>query len=162
TTFPTASGLMAAAVGNVVEGRGRLSGLDGTYVYCGSLSEEEGFRGSLLLRVMDPSGVLETGVDLPSLESLHSIEPGITYFILRGQKKDRKAKTTYSFGADGQVNGLNVSQQIRVIAVDATTRGRGGLRSVRHIGPVIGAMSANIAFNLFNPGAPGTDLAPIP
>lgn len=161
-TFPTTTGLMAAAVGNVMEGRGRLSGLEGTYVYCGSLTEDESFRGSLLLRVMDPRGVLSSGVDLPSFESQHAVEPGITYFILRGQKKDRRAKTSYSFGPDGQVNGLNVSQQIRVITVDATARGRGGLRSVRQVGPVIGTMGANIAFNLFNPGAPGTDLAPIP
>src|SRR5688500_9460340 len=149
STFPSSSAtLQAAAVGNLMEGRGRFSGLEGTYVYCGSLSENEGFRGSLMLRVMDPQGVFSTDGDLSSLESQQSVEPGVTYFILRGQKRDRRARTTYSFGPDGDVNGLNVTQQLRLIAVDTTTRGRAGLRSVRSVGPVIGKMGANIAFNL--------------
>jgi hypothetical protein len=163
STFPSPGGtLLAAAVGNVMEGRGRLSGLEGTYVYCGSLKESEGFRGSLMLRVMDPHGVFQTDGDLPSLESQQPVEPGVTYFIIRGQKKDRRAKTTYSFGPDGNVNGLNVTQQLRLIEVDAASRGRGGLRTVKSAGPVIGKMGASIAFNLLNPGAPGTALSPIP
>jgi hypothetical protein len=162
-TFPAAGGgLLAAAVGNVTEGRGRLSGATGTYTYCGSLTRGEGFRGSLMLRVMDPQGVLQADGDLPSADGWQPVEPGVTYFVLRGQKKDGRAKTTYSFSPEGQVNGLNVSQQLRIIDVDAAARGRGGLRSFKCVGPVIGKMSANIAFNLLNPGAPGTAQAPIP
>jgi len=163
TTFPSSGGtLQVAAVGNVMSGQGRLSGLEGTYVYCGSLLESEGFRGSLMLRVMDPQGVLQTDGELPSLESQQPVEPGVTYFIIRGQKRDRRARTTYSFGPDGDVNGLNVTQQLRLITVDATTRGRNGLRTVKSVGQVIGKMGANIAFNLLNPGASGTALDPIP
>ncbi|HEX8632644.1 MAG TPA: hypothetical protein VF703_00680 [Pyrinomonadaceae bacterium] len=165
-TFPAVEGgqgrLLAAAVGNVVEGFGRFSGLEGTYTYCGSLTESEGFRGSLMLRLMDSQGVLGTDGGLPALESRQPPEPGITYLILRGQKKDRRSKTTYSFGLDGQVNGLNVSQQLRLVDIDAAVQGRAGLRSVKSVGPVIGKMNANIAFNLLNPGAPGTAQAPIP
>jgi hypothetical protein len=161
-TFPASGGLLAGAIGNVMEGRGRLSGLIGTYTYCGSLSEEEGFRGSMMLRVMDPEGRLRAEGGLRPAESPHHAEPGVTYLILRGQKKDRRSKTAYSFGPDGDVNGLNVSQQIRLIEVDAAAREAGGPRAVRSVGPVIGKMTANIAFNLLNPGAPGTGAAPIP
>jgi hypothetical protein len=162
-TFPSTGGaLLAAAVGDLTEGRGRFAGAVGTYTYCGSLSAGEGFRGSLMLRVMDPQGALQADGDLPGVESWQPVEQGVTYFILRGQKKDRRAKTAYSFGADGQVNGLNVSQQLRLIDVDAAARGRGGLRSFKSVGAVVGKMNANIAFNLFSPGAPGTALAPIP
>ncbi|MEK6279434.1 MAG: hypothetical protein AABN95_03695 [Acidobacteriota bacterium] len=163
TTFPASDGtLLVAAVGDVMEGRGRLKGLVGTYTYCGSLSSGEGFRGSFMLRLMDPQGVLKTEGTLPDQQSIEWPEQGITYLILRGQKKDRRAKTSYSFGPDGQVNGLAVTQQLRLIEVDASSSRRGGLRSVKSVGPVIGKMDANIAFNLFNPGAPGTGLSPIP
>ena len=163
TTFTAANGeLQVAAVGNVMEGRGRFRGLEGTYAYCGSLSEDVGFQGSLMLRVMDPQGVLRTEGTLPAPETLEWPEPGVTYFILRGQKKDRRAKTNYSIGPDGQVNGLKVTQQLRLVEVDVAARGRSGLRSIKRVGPVIGKMGANIVFNLFNPGAPGTALAPIP
>lgn len=162
-TFPSSDGtLLAAAVGNVMEGRGRLKGLVGTYAYCGTLSKDEGFRGSFMLRVMDPQGVLRTEGTLPELQSIEWPEPHATYLILRGQKKDRNAKTSYSFGPDGQVNGLEVTQQLRLIEVDVTALGRQGLRSLKSVGPVIGKMDANIVFNLFSPGAPGTGLSPIP
>jgi hypothetical protein len=111
---------------------------------------------------MDPQGVLRTEGTLPAAETIEWPEPGITYFILRGQKKDRRAKTNYNIGPDGQVNGLKVTQQLRLIEVDAAARGRNGLRTIKRLGPVIGKMGAKIVFNLFNPGAPGTALAPIP
>jgi hypothetical protein len=165
-TFPvTVNGrfqLLAAAVGNIMEGFGKFSGHEGTYTYCGSLSPEAGFRGNLLCRVMDPEQVLGTEATVPPPEPGPELEPGITYIMFRGQKKDQTQKTAYSFGPRGEVNGLNVSQQLRLFHVDATACGRGGLRSTYSVGPVIGRMTARIAFNLLNPGAPGTGLAPIP
>jgi hypothetical protein len=40
-------------------------------------------------------------------------------------KKDKTQKTTYSFGPDGQVNGLNVEQQLRLLHIDFAARERG-------------------------------------
>lgn len=168
TTFPVTEGedgrrvLLAAAVGNVTEGFGRLRDLVGTYTYCGCLSPEGGFRGTLLVRLLDPAGRLGSEGDLPPLETVPDPEPGITWLLFRGQKRGRNQRTEYRLGADGQVIGLDVEQDLRTIELDAADRGHRGLQAVRQIGPVIGRMTARIDFNLFSPGAPGTARAPIP
>ena len=154
--------LYAAAVGSILEGFGKFKGHEGTYTYCGSLSQQEGFTGSVFCRVVDPQSELRTESSLPSMEVWPNPETGITYLAFRGQKKDRTQKTAYNFGPNGQVTGLNVHQQLRQVQIDTAARGRGGPRSVMDVGPVIGSMSARILFNLLNPGAPGTALSPIP
>lgn len=160
TTFPFRDGkLLAAAVGNVMEGRGRFEGLVGTYTYCGTLSSYEGFRGSLMLRVMDPQGVIQTAGTLPSIDGESWPERGVTYFMFRGQARETD-KVTPLPGAGGPPVGLNVAQQLRLFETDAASRSRGGLRSNSHIGQVIGEIDAQI---IFNPAAPGGDaLDPIP
>lgn len=165
-TYPTTvngqSELLTGAVGSILEGFGRFKGHEGTYTYCGTLSPQQGFKGNVLCRVVDPQGSLRTDNSLPSLEAGPAPEPGITYFMFRGQKRDRNQKTEYNIGPDGQVAGLNVHQQLRQVLIDSAATGRGGPRSTISLGPVIGNMSAKILFNLLNPGAPGTALSPIP
>ncbi|HEY6253579.1 MAG TPA: hypothetical protein VI685_26775 [Candidatus Angelobacter sp.] len=165
-TYPThvngQTQLLAGAVGSILEGFGKFKGHEGTYTYCGTLSPQEGFRGNVLCRVVDPDGNLRTENSLPSLDPGPEPEPGITYLMFRGQKKNRNQKTEYNIGPDGQVAGLNVHQQLRQVLIDSADRGRGGPRSVISFGPTIGNMSAKILFNLLNPGAPGTALSPIP
>lgn len=164
-TFPVASGggreLHAAAVGTLLSGTGRFRDLEGTYTYCGVLDPHAGFRGSLLLRVVDPDERLRARGALPPLASSSSGEPGVSYLVFRGQKRDKTQKTEYSFGPDGKVRGLDVAQDLRRFDLDCAAD-RDGPRSVERIGPVIGSMAAQIRFNLFDPGAPGTALSPIP
>jgi hypothetical protein len=154
--------LLAAAIGNITEGFGKFKNLEGTYTSCGTLTPEQGFQGSLTCRVMDPSGILHTEREIPPMKPIPDPEPGITYILFRGEKKDKAQKTTYNFGPDGQVSGLNVEQQLRIFQLDFTSQGHRGLCSVRSVGEVIGQMTSKIHFNLFNPGAPGTAVAPIP
>jgi hypothetical protein len=165
-TYPMHAGsqpqLFVAAVGSILEGFGRFKGHEGTYTYCGNLSQQEGFTGSVLCRVVDPQGELRTENSLPAAEVWPNPEPDISYLMFRGQKRDRNQKTAYTFGPDGQVAGLNVHQQLRQMELDVAMRGRSGPRSMMSVGPVIGSMSARILFNLLNPGAPGTALSPIP
>lgn len=165
-TFPVTYGgrrqLLAAAVGNLMEGTGKFRGREGTYTYVGSLSTERGFRGNLMCRVANPSASLLTEAGVPAAERGPEPEPDVTYLLFRGQKKDRAQRTGYIIGPDGQISGLNVSQQLRIFHADAAARGRSGLRATGSVGPVIGRMRARISFNLLNPGAPGTGHAPIP
>lgn len=164
-TYPTVvngqAQLHAAAVGSITEGFGKFQGREGTYTYCGNLSEHEGFSGNLLCRMLDPDGSLSSENSLPSLQPWPDPDPGTIYLMMHGQKKDKYEKTSYNFGPDGQVTGINVTQQLRIVNLDSACREWGGLRSVRSTGMVIGAMTAKILFNLFNPDAPGTPLAPI-
>lgn len=165
STFPVAFGgrpqLLAGAVGTLLEGFGRFRGLEGTYTYCGSLDPQRGFSGSLFLRVMDPQAALRTDEPLPPARPAAEPDPGVTYLLLRGQKRDAQQKTGYIYGPGGQVNGLDVEQQLRFLETGFAW-GSNGLRASARIGPVVGRMTARIAFDLFNPGAPGTALSPIP
>ncbi|MGH8070039.1 MAG: hypothetical protein ACRERE_33305 [Candidatus Entotheonellia bacterium] len=154
--------LLAAAIGNIMEGFGKFKNLEGTYTYCGTLTPEQGFQGNLTCRVMDPSGILHTTREIPPMKPIPNPEPGVTYILFRGEKRDKAQKTAYSFGTDGQVNGLNVEQQLRIFHLDFTSQGHRGLCTMRSVGEVIGKMTSRILFNLFNPGAPGTAVAPIP
>jgi hypothetical protein len=160
TTFPLNGGrLLAAAVGNVMEGRGRLAGLAGTYTYCGTLSSAEGFRGSLMLRVIDPQGVIQTARTLRAVDGERWPERDVTYLMFRGQAKETD-KVTPLLGDDGKPSGLNVAQQLRLFETNSDVRGRAGLHSSSHTGQVIGEIDAQI---IFNPAAPGGDaLNPIP
>ena len=153
--------LLAGAVGNIMEGSGRFRGHEGTYVYCGKISQH-GFIGSCLLRVMDHPGTLRTDSGLHGFSTAIPPEAGITYMVFRGQKRDRNQKTEYIMGAGGEISGLLVHQQLRAVEVDCGRSARSDVRCSAQIGPVIGSMTARITFNLLNPGAPGTGSSPIP
>jgi hypothetical protein len=160
STFPSPGGtLLAAAVGNVMEGRGRLSGLEGTYVYCGSLKESEGFRGSLMLRVLDPQGVFQTGCQVPWSDDFGWPEPDVTYLVFRGQATETD-KVVPILDANGQLEGLNVAQGLRLFRTDAATHGRDGLCSTSQVGNPIGEIDAQIIYDPTAPG--GGPLDPIP
>lgn len=165
STYPaTVNGrkqLLAGAVGTILDGFGRFSGHEGTYTYCGSLSEKRGYMGNLLLRVVDPEATLFIKSDLQPLRPMADPEPAITYMIFRGQKRDHLQKTAYVFGPNGDVVGLDVNQQLRLMQIDCGSYGK-EISSVAKIGPVIGEMNAKITFNLLHPGAPGTGTSPIP
>ena len=153
-TFPARGGnVLTAAVGNVMEGRGRLKDLVGTYTYCGTLNSDEGFRGSLMLRVMDPAGAIASGAQLPAIDSEGWPERGITYLMFRGQATETDKVVPFT-------GGLNVAQQLRLFQTEASARGPQDLRSTTHVGQTIGGIDAQI---IFNPAAPGGDaLDPIP
>ncbi len=165
-TYPVVIGgqrqLLAQAVGTIMEGRGRFQKHEGTYTYCGKLTPR-GFTGSLLLRVMDAESSLRTDADLPPMRMSEGSEPGITYIVFRGQKRDHNQKTEYKIGPGGDISGLHVMQQLRILHVDsAAMRREGEIRASSRQGPVIGSMTAEITFNLLHPGAPGTADSPIP
>lgn len=165
-TFPAVMNgkrqLLAAAVGTILEGFGNFHGLVGTYTYSGKISPDSGFIGNLFCRVMDPEGKLRTEKKLPALQPRPHPEPDITYIVFRGQKRDRTQKTRYSFGPDGQVNGLLLGPQIRLLQLDSAFTTQGNLGSVSSVGQVIGSLNGIILFNPLNPGAPGTVESPIP
>lgn len=165
-TFPSVEGgkpaLLAGAVGTLTSGFGRFRGLAGTYTCIGTLSAERGFTGSVLLRVMDPEGRFSARAELPAMARHLLPESGVTYIIFRGQKRSREQKTGFLFGPAGDVIGLNVHQQLRSMHIDSACGESGRPRAASAVGSVIGEMSANIRFNLTNPGAPGTDSSPIP
>jgi hypothetical protein len=164
-TFPTTVNgqpvLMAGAIGNIMEGFGKFQGLEGTYTYCGTLSPDGGFRGSLLCRVMDPGEIFRMHHSLPDLQPLQSCESDASYVLFRGQKKNRFEKTIYTFDSSGNVDGFKLSPEMRIFNIDCAMDGRGRLYSTSSVGPVIGDFLSYVFFNVLNPGAPGNAASPI-
>lgn len=163
-TFPaTINGrqqLLAVAIGTVLEGFGKFSNHDaGTYIYCGRLSLRDGFMGNVLLRIMDTEGTLRTSSSLYASSSRPDPEPDTTYLIFRGEAVPSDSVTP-RIGADGQLQGLNVEQGLRLLYTDFKAKGRGGLQSTFKAGQVIGRILAHVNFNPTAPG--GTSLNPIP
>ncbi len=154
------SELLVATIGSIVEGFGKFSGCEeGTYVYCGSLSVERGFVGNILMRVMDPRGKLLTSGSLSDIKQRSFPEPGITYIVLRGEAVPSDPVTP-RIGPDGQFQGLNVEQGLRLLSLDCQAGGRSGLKSTSRVGQIVGRILARVNFNPAYPG--GTTLNPIP
>ena len=163
-TFPvTINGkhqLWVAAIGTIIEGFGKFRDYNsGTYNYCGSLSVEHGFVGSLMIRVMDPNGRLQISDGLSTIEHQPDPEAGITYIVLRGEAAPTD-QVTPRIGPDGQPLGLIVEQGVRLLWLDCKDKGRGGLQSVTRVGQIVGQLFAKISFDPTAPG--GTLLNPIP
>jgi len=161
-TFPvTTHGrtqLLAGAVGNLTEGFGKFKGLEGTYMLNGSITPAFGFLGNITLRVVDWDGKLRTDSEIRPLEQISDPNPGVTYILLHGQKKDQYQKTAYIFGTGGSVLGLDTPAQWRSAQYSFTDRGYRGLRSNRSVFEIVGALDAKIYTNLLAP--PGTADAP--
>jgi hypothetical protein len=166
TTYPVLSGgrreLLAAAVGIILEGYGRFRGHEGTYTYCGSLSADTGFRGNLMLRVMDAPGELRARDGRAGAPSGSPLEPGETYVLFRGEKRSAADRTNYRHGPGGRIIGLAVSQQLRALQVDVGVDRSAQIESRVEFGASIGRMTADINFDLLNPGGAGTAVAPAP
>jgi hypothetical protein len=165
-TYPTIvqgqSQLLAAAVGDILDGFGRFKGHEGTYTYCGTFDPHRGFCGNLMCRLPDPNGDLRTQSDPPALGPVTRADSSLTYMMFRGQKKDGTQKTVYSFTPDGRLQGFKVKQQLRILDLDLSFHLHRGLRSAMKAGQVIGSMTSQVFLNILNPGAPGTTVAPIP
>lgn len=152
--------LQAMAVGTILEGFGKFRGHEeGTYLYCGTLSPQRGFQGNLLLRLVDRQEAFRAEGPLPSLEARRDPEPDVTYLLFRGQAVPSDPVTP-RIGPGGQFQGLTVVQGLRLLDLDFTARGRGGVQSTDGFGPVIGRITAHVNFNPADPG--GTALNPIP
>ncbi|MEK6279437.1 MAG: hypothetical protein AABN95_03710 [Acidobacteriota bacterium] len=154
------SKLLGAVVGNLMEGEGKFRGMEGTFIMTGTITPELGFLGHMSLRVVDPEGVLRTEREAPALTAIADPDPTSTFFVMRGEKKDRSIKT--AFGpppGDGRVS-LVTPSQFRAAHFSVTNRGGGGLRTETQVGPVVSRMDATVYFDLLAP--PGTAMKPVP
>jgi hypothetical protein len=164
-TIPVSAGgcpqLLAGAVGAILKGEGKFEGLDGVYTYCGSLHPARGFTGSVVLRVVDPTGRLRGQANSSRTAFIPSPDPDFSYIAFRAIKPDDSYKTTLTYKADGTPQGLHLEPQLRAFNIDCGVTARGP-KSDTTTGFVLGSMTADIAFNPLNPGGPGTNVAPIP
>ena len=163
-TFPTTvngqNQLLAGAIGTTLEGFGRFWGLEGTYVFNGIITPDNQFRGNVAVRIFDPKGKFRPSGSLRPPQRGPDLDPGITYIVLRGNKKDASVKSEYDFAPDGSVRGLLTPAEMRAAQYRCAKEGNAGIRSKLTIGPVVGNLRAVIYFDLLAP--PGTAYVPSP
>jgi hypothetical protein len=141
-TFPAWYGgrprLLAAAVGNVVEGFGKFRGHEGNYTLCGEIDPERGFLGHAVVRILDSEGNLRTSADLPPVQARANPDPDVTY-LLFGAQKGPGQENSFSFGPDGQIRGANILTELRLLRLGFAASGSEGFRaSGLRIGEAIG------------------------
>jgi hypothetical protein len=163
-TFPaTVNGrpeVLVGGVGNIMDGFGKLSGLNGTFVLTGTLTSPLGFVGNITCRVVDPYGYINGDREVSSLTAIQDPDPASTFALLRGQKQDKSVKTTYGPSPGGGLVSLITPSQMRAIQCSFSSRGGGGVHTERRVGQVVGSMDAEVFFDLLAP--PGTAQAPVP
>jgi hypothetical protein len=143
-TFPMVVGgqpkLVAAAVGNIMEGFGKFRGYEGNYTLCGTLTPEQGFAGHMVVRIVDPDGTLRTQAQLPPLGAGQGLDPGATFLVWVGQKGEGpEQENRFSLAPDGRPRGLNIATELKRVSVGFAIHGPRGIQSSElHLGEVIG------------------------
>lgn len=163
-TYPTTVGrprLLVGAVGEVMEGFGKLAGIRGGYVFSGEFSPNEGFKGNVFFRFMDPEGRMRNSTDVPPLQEAPMPNLGLTWIVFRGQKKDNKVRSEFAFGPDGKPQGFKLTQQLLTDQLDCTVSPPKGMRAQETLTQPVGFMNSLVFLDIFHPNAPGTSLAPI-
>ena len=141
-TFPMMVGnesrIVVGGIANVTEGFGRFAGHEGNFTICGDLTPG-GFKGDVLVRIQDNNNTLRTSGDLPPIQPQSDPDPQTTYLLWAAQKgKGPDQENSASFGPDGQLRGLNIPTQLKLVKMDfATPQGNFQARSFQ-VGEVVG------------------------
>lgn len=166
-TYPTPvvngrTELQLAAIAEVIDGQGQFRETVGTCTFCGVLNEGMQYLGSVLIRcvTLGRCAIIPEANSRKPARSVKDIEPGVTYLVYRGQKPTPDSRTEYTFDASGEVEGLALQQELRSLRLNVKLNGR--ITAGFLPGKSIGRMTANVLFNILDPGAPGTSLSPIP
>lgn len=155
-TFPTTvqgkPALLVGAMGNILNGRGKLQGLEGTYALNGTITPGFGFQGAITLRIVDWSGSLRPSAPIPAITAV--ADPEATYIVMQGQKKDPTVQSAYSFSPSGQLQGITTPAVFRSASYSFSTAGPSGLRSQVAATQAVASLDAVILTNLATPATP--------
>lgn len=165
-TFPT----MVAGKGRLdigaaivmLEGLGRLAGLQGAAVVNGYIVPPQDLFINVMLRVMDPGGRLVTQEALTPLETLPDPDPTSAFMTFLGET-DPEQPTRLITAADGTMLGSEVHELLRLVAVssDLGSWDR-GVRTQTRVGQIVGKLATVLSFDPLNPAHTGSVESPIP
>jgi len=161
-TFPAGAGaagkLYIGAAIDVIEGLGELCGLPGatfpgaTMVVNGFIQPPDNLRLNLMVRVMDPGGLLRATPPLPPLvpAPAGADDPTAVFFYFLGAP-DPKRPVQLILGPNGMPVGSHVFENLHLVHLACDVSAPAGLRSVVDQGPVIGTVAATLWFNFLDP-----------
>jgi hypothetical protein len=152
--------LLFSAVGNVSQGFGKFADRIGTFTWTGRLTPSLGFVGQICLRIVDHQSTLRTSSDLPGMNEIADPGAGDTFVTLRLIKKNKNVKTTYGPPPGGGLSNLVTLSEMRSVEYEYDIGYGRGPRAEMVVGDVIGAMEAQVFFDLHLP--PGSPDSPVP
>ena len=162
-TYPASDGkgpvTRACGVGNVTGGTRGFGGLEGSFVMTGFFTPGLGFRGEITLRLVDPAGRIRSGRDMTAHARQCDPATGSSFFVFRGEKKDRHVRTEFGPPRGNEMS-LITPSIMRAVELQCATHERAGVRTGKTTGPVAAGMIATVYFNLLAP--PGTAALPVP
>lgn len=140
-TFPMMVGneprVVVGGIANVTEGFGRFAGNEGNFTICGDLTPN-GFKGDILVRVQDNAGDLRATGGLPPVRPQPDPDPQTTYLMWSAQKgKGADQENSASFAPDGQLRGLNIPTQLKLLELDLAVADGFQAQDIK-VGQVIG------------------------
>lgn len=129
-TFPAASGgrprLDIGAVIDVLSGEGKLAGLCGTICVNGTIEPPDGLALNLMLRVMDPQGVL-TAPAPPAGGQPAGVAAAESVFLAFLGEVDPRAPVVLRRAPDGTILGSQVHELLRRVSLDSSLDAASGL-----------------------------------
>jgi len=152
-TFPVVEGgkqrLRIAASIEVLEGLGRLQGLQGAFTIIGYIEPPDNLALHLMVRMMDPAGKLRAQSDSPitPIQAMPDPDPDAVFMILQGQP-DTSKHVEPILSADRKiVIGRTVRERLRLVHFDFDLSTPAGLRSLTKEGSFVGTLETNLYFD---------------
>ena len=165
-TFPQLVGgqprLVIGANIVMLEGLGRLAGLQGCAVVNGYIRPPQELFINIMLRVMDPTDRLDSPWPLEPIQPQPNPDPDAVFMTFLGEQ-DPDRPTTLNVGSDGSLLGSNVHELLRLVDVGFDLGPtEGSLRTRSRTGPVVGRLATQLFFDPLDPAHPGTAVSPVP
>lgn len=156
-TFPATEGgegvLRIGAAIEVLEGLGKLKDLQGAFCINGYIQPPQNLALNLMIRMMDPDGVLHAGTR-PAITPIQPItdpDAGAVFMMFLGEV-DPSAGVELIPSPDGQgFIGSRVNELLRLVRFNFDISTSAGLRTITEEGPVVGKVSAILYFNFLDP-----------
>lgn len=142
--FPRGLSLNIGAVIDVLEGFGDLAGHTGLMVVNGRITPPNELDLNIMIRILDGAGQFLTDGPLPPLDEQPFPDPTATFLMVMGEP-DPARPSTLRVGAGGRVEGIEVRQQLRAVALDSAVLSE-RLKSQVRVGKVVGRASYLLHF----------------
>jgi hypothetical protein len=156
-TFPTmvngSPRLYIGAVVEILEGFGKLKGLQGNAVVNGFITPPYDVALNIVVRAVDPTGRLRSTEALPPFRSIGDADSSDTFMAFLGER-DPTNPIVLDMQSDGRVVGADVHELLRLVHIDFEVTGQGGMRSLTVEGPIVGSLAFRLQFDSSDPRIP--------
>ncbi|HEV2987775.1 MAG TPA: hypothetical protein VG759_04995 [Candidatus Angelobacter sp.] len=156
-TYPATEGgegvLRIGAAIDVLQGLGKFKGLQGAFCINGYIQPPQNLGLNLMIRMMDPDGVLHAAARPPiaPIRPIPDPDSNAVFMMFLGEV-DPSAGVELIPSPDGQgFIGSRVNELLRLVRFSFDTNTSAGLRSITEEGPIVGKVSAILYFNFLDP-----------